>query len=386
MLLEGVTVLEVGNGVPVGYAGRVLRSLGATVVKVEEQEAPDWVRGYGARSRVRSRLSCAYVHLNGAKHRALAPSGEPGVEAVGAIIPACDVILLGSGSLAHGVSQIQPTPCDVVRIVGTIEPATVASLPADETAGVAAGWRDPYGSPTPPEGLRFDEAEMNAGLHAASLAALALVRPDRDDSGPVAIEVGVYEAAFSLIEIAAQTLLLSERFESEAPNIIGSPMAEPYRCRDGRRMVINVWGRDVWARTCAAIDKADLLGDPRFEDTYSRFEFAGDLYRVLVDWCRTVDRDTAIERLWAQRVPSAPVYDVAEFAEFPQLRARGMITQDDATMERLVGSPYVINGTRPAMPLTHADGARAVLAAMGATLERTNTDEVDPDAAYLATV
>ncbi|MCC7363824.1 MAG: CoA transferase [Dehalococcoidia bacterium] len=375
--LSGVTVLEVGDGVPVGYAGRVLRSLGAHVLKLEDAAAPDWVRGYGSPFGGH-RAAASWYHLNGAKHRAVLGGGP--AAALARLMAASDLTLVGDGTLAH---LIEPALAldgaglpSVVRIVPAVTPPTGMMLRADESAGAATGLRDVYGMGRPPEGLRFDIAEVNAGAHAAAVGALALYR--RTVTGePVRVDVGVYEATFSMIEIAVQTLLLSQAFDSSSPDMVGSPLAAPYYCADGGAVVINIYGRGVWQRTCAAIGRPDLEDDPRFIETFARYEFGQELRDLLDAFCLAHPRDEAMRRLWGQRIPSAPVLEPAELVQNEQVASRGIVAGNR------LASPYVINGERDPLEPVGAAQACALFETLCAGWATTDYRE-DLDAVHIA--
>jgi crotonobetainyl-CoA:carnitine CoA-transferase CaiB-like acyl-CoA transferase len=185
---------------------------------------------------------------------------------------------------------------------------------------------------------------------------MALARLQVDPS-PIRVDVGLYESAFSVIEIAAQTVLLAQRFEAESPDMVGSPLAYPYHCSDGGALVINIYGRGVWERTCAAIGRADLTGDPRFIETFARYQFAQELRELLDNFCASHQRDEAIARLWAQRIPSAPILDVAELVKNEQVLARGIIHGS------AVASPFLINGHRDPMASPSAPEMEAAVRA-----------------------
>lgn len=363
-LLDGVVVLELGNGVPVGYAGRVLRSLGARVIKAEAADDLDSVRGYGASCSRHAPLACSYWHLHGAKTRVILDCEPAALPAVLADwMGAADITIAGSGPLGDAVEAAVALPAgadaSVVRIVGSTTDVPGVVLRADESAGMATGLRDQYGMERPPEGLRFDISEVNTASKAAATAALALVRTDM--SQPARVDIGVYEASFSMIEIAVQTTLLGELFEGGGVNIIGSPLANPHFCADGKAVLINIYGRGVWERTCRAIGRMDLVDDPRFVETFARWAYGMELRELLDAFCTAHDRETVIRRLWEERVPSAPVLDVAELLRDPQVQDRGIAREGG------MGSCFVIDGERdPLLPATREEMTQA-LALLGAT-------------------
>ena len=384
--LEDVTVLEVGNGVPVGFAGRVLRSLGATVIKVEARQSLDWVREYGAPSTVRGSLSCAAVHLHGAKPRVIV-DGSPTPAGLAALLAPADVVLVGDGPLAAAV----PAPeaggaftADVFRIVGATALSNAAGpagpLAADESAGVAAGMRDPFLDVLPPSGMRFDLCEVNAGLHVAAMAALALARPDR--SVPVDLEVGVYEATFSIIEILSELIITADHFGAEVPNFLGGPMAAPFVARDGNPWVLNLYGRGVWGRMCVAMERPDLTADARYAEQTGRTQNVATLRPLLDEWSASVDRDEIIRRLRAQRIPAAPILSAADLPSLRHLRDRG-IFQEHAGGGQTIAGALVIDGARDALPLCDRAQALSIVRALGLRPLETPL-EVDLDAVLVS--
>lgn len=368
-LLEGTTILELGDGLAVGYAGRVLRSLGATVIKVESLEDPDWVRHYGVPCPDHPSLSCTSCHLNGGKVRALLDSREAATDdLLQRLLGVVDITLLGEGALAARVADVpdeSASSASIIRIVGAVDEPAGLRIAPDEAAGVATGLRDLYGDERPPTGHRFDVAQVNAGAHAAATASTALASRALGRSEPVRVDVGVYESSFSMIEIAVQTLLLAGRFDEGYPDIISSPLGAPYPCRDGRSLVINLYGKEVWRRMCDAMGQPDQAEDERFLTTVSMWSHGEELRAILDEWCRNLDRDDAIARMREQRIPCAPVYDLDELVADQHVQARGIVSRDAGHANAALAACYVIDGERPDLSFLPLDDATQIVRSLG---------------------
>ncbi|MBY0422202.1 MAG: CoA transferase, partial [Parvularculaceae bacterium] len=132
----------------------------------------------------------------------------------------------------------------------------------------------------------------------------------------------------------------------------------------------------LFAALCAALERPDLLADPRFAGLYARYANEKALKAELEKTLATRPAAAWIERLRAGGVPVAPIHDMAAVVDDPQLKARGMfVTVDDAEMGQLTmsGSAFKISGyeqspTRP--PAPNLDEARAdVMAELGREAE-----------------
>lgn len=370
-LLEGTKVLEVGNGIAVGYGGRVLRSLGAEIWKVEAANDPDWVRSYGLDCPQHAPLSCAGCHLNGSKSRFLVEQAGDGaaLELLRNLMGSADITIVGTGALADRIPEAledsRLEAASVVRVTGSVDDIEGLQINPDESAGVAAGLRDLYGDERPPSGQRFDIAEVNAGTHVAATVSMALASREFGNQAPVRVDVGVYESAFSMIEIGAQTLLLAALYEEGYPDILISPLAAPYPCADGRQLVINLYGKDVWKRMTRVMERPDMEDDERFLTTVSMWSHGYELRAILEDWCITLDRDEAVSRMRAQRIPCAPIYELDELLRDEHTVARGIITDDGAHSTGNIGSCYMVNGERFPLPFIDAEAAAATADSLG---------------------
>ena len=174
------------------------------------------------------------------------------------------------------------------------------------------------------------------GVFAAEAVTAALYRRDRADGGTG--RGGVVDAPLygSILRILEWTIAGQDRHRPHpsAARATASPTLRPldnYLTADGRYVCI-VAGSDAnFARLCAAMDRADLVDDPR--------------WTTLAQAGRTVRRDQrASSRPWAAArtadeieaqciehgVPVGTIYDAADIIADPHMAARGdLVTVDD---------------------------------------------------------
>ena len=110
-----------------------------------------------------------------------------------------------------------------------------------------------------------------------------------------------------------------------------NPLANYYRCADGRWMMLANFQADrYWPSFAAALGLGDLIDDPRFADTISRGENRHELIPILD---RVFARKTYDE--WAGILESSgdfifsPVQSLTELSDDPQVIANDYITEVD---------------------------------------------------------
>src|SRR5262249_28702272 len=103
-----------------------------------------------------------------------------------------------------------------------------------------------------------------------------------------------------------------------------------------------------WPAMVAALERPDLLADPRFATGALRGQNRAELARIIEDWMGTVASDAALlEVLERHRVPAAPVLSVADTVSHPYFRAREMV--------RSVPDPILGEVTIPGFPLKFSE-------------------------------
>jgi crotonobetainyl-CoA:carnitine CoA-transferase CaiB-like acyl-CoA transferase len=97
-----------------------------------------------------------------------------------------------------------------------------------------------------------------------------------------------------------------------------------YGTKDGRRIVITCPSERFFAKLCEAL-QVDWSDDPRFESIERRLENEDELDRLIDRRCQEFERDELIRRLVAADVLTAPLNEVREVVEDPQIRHNRMI-------------------------------------------------------------
>jgi crotonobetainyl-CoA:carnitine CoA-transferase CaiB-like acyl-CoA transferase len=97
-----------------------------------------------------------------------------------------------------------------------------------------------------------------------------------------------------------------------------------YPCTgDDEWVTIAVSNEDEWQRFCRAIDRPELLDDPRFAVYPDRYRNQADLDGIITEWTIALEPYEAFRILAEAGVPAGPVVGGKEVLEDAQLQARG---------------------------------------------------------------
>ncbi len=120
-----------------------------------------------------------------------------------------------------------------------------------------------------------------------------------------------------------------------------------YTCKDGKQAVITCPSEKFFRNLCDALD-VPWADDARFRDIDSRLRNQDELDRLLNARCRELSREELVERLIAADVLTAPVNEVPEAVQDPQIRHNRMIVTTEHPKLgpiRVTGVPMQFHGT-----------------------------------------
>jgi CoA:oxalate CoA-transferase len=121
----------------------------------------------------------------------------------------------------------------------------------------------------------------------------------------------------------------------QIPQRLGTrhPSSTPFQAfetADGHVVVAIMGGStDQWPVFCAAIDKVELIDDPRYTTGWSRTQHYDELIPIIEDIMRQKTTAEWVELLTGMGVPVGPVQNIAEVANDPQVNHRQMFVGMD---------------------------------------------------------
>ncbi len=355
-VLRGLRVADLSTLLAAPQVGAVLADLGADVVKVEPPQG-DPLRALGTR---RHGVSLPYVMVNRRKRRVEVDfSGPEGLAELHRLVELVDVVVLNQprGVLeSWGCSPEQLLERDPGLVVVTVScygwsgplggragngslaeafggltnltgvpdgPPVLPSVPLGDSlvgmagalAAIAGCWGRDVGA------LREAEDRSVAGGHAGPGAATGRLR-----TGGRHVDVSMYEPVIALLG----TALGGWEPGTPPPQRSGSRVAggaprNVYRARDGRYLVVSATTDGQARRALEAIGAGGEL--ERFASGAQRAEHADEIDELVARWIEQRDRNEAMSTLAAAGVPAAPLHDLSELVEHPQVRARGSVAR-----------------------------------------------------------
>jgi len=358
--LAGVRILDLTRLVSGAQLGLILGDLGADVVKMERPGVGDPFRrttvdGYDA-----------YWKAYGRNKRSvtLDLSSERGRELLLRLAEKADVLaenfspgvlerLCGGpeGLLERNAKLV------ILRISGWGQTGPRASQPGFGTLAEAySGFTFLNGPPDgPPVQAPLSLADTVAGTYAASatLAALWSVRVN-GEPGQV-VDVSLYEPLFSILGADATAYAGRGHLRSRGDGAGVSSVRGVFQTSDDLWVAISAATDETAARFFAAIERDDLLADPRFAASESRLAHREELHEALVPEFRRFTREEILALAAEHRLTIGPVLDVVDALADEHYRARETIVEmeDGVVLQnvvpRLSGTPGAIRLPAPAL-------------------------------------
>ena len=178
----------------------------------------------------------------------------------------------------------------------------------------------------PPVKVGNSIADLVAGMSAAHGITLALLARTRTRRGQK-VEIAMLDVMASLLTYQAGiyfgTGQRPTRKGNQHPSIVPY---EVFKAADAY-LTLGVANNSLWKQCCAALERPELAGDPRFATEARRVENRGQLVPLLNEILGMRSADEWLKRLEAAGVPAGRIKTVAEVCESEHLKARGMIVR-----------------------------------------------------------
>ena len=344
MALSGIRVVDISNFLAAPMASMFLGDYGAQVVKLEHPGRGDEMRFWGEN---KDGVGLYYKVINRNKKSVTADLRTPlGVEIVKRLVRTADVLIenfrprtLENWGLGYEVlSEINPRLV-MLRITGFGQTGPYSHKPGFGTLAEAfAGAAYISGYPEQPPLLpAFGLGDSTAGLAGAFLIMVALLERERNGGRGQVVEFAIYEPLFTLL--GPQVINYDQLGMVQERNGSRLPFTAPrntYRTRDGKWVAIAGSAQSIFERICRALERPELIVDPRFSDNRIRMENAVELDAELQRAIEGFDLDELIRRFERHEAAVAPVNNVAQIFADPHYAARQNIA---AVADEELGGP-----------------------------------------------
>ncbi len=320
-VLEGLRVVEAGQGRVVAFCGKLLATLGADVLKLEPEEG-DPLRHFGPYvGESGPERSIPFLFLNtGKRSQTWTNNARERMERLVELVASADVLLLDGGTGGDIL--------DVYSLRAANPGLIVVQLSPFGESGPHAGWQS----------SDIIQYAMSCWLHSTG-------SPLRE---PLALWGGLADALPAVAAATATMMALHERgvgghgqvVEVSQQEVLGlcngyAPLAASYtgetRTRSGMPfpmtivsakangwLGINVLTQAQWETLCAYAGLTDLLEDERFAEPLGRFEHSAEITDRFIEWASAKSSEEVFHGGQQWRVPFGYVPHLVDVTKLPQ--------------------------------------------------------------------
>lgn len=358
--LVGLKVLEFGHYIAGPFCTRVLADLGAEVIKVEPPGG-DPVRGWGATKDGHP----VWFSIHGRNKMSVVLDLKRERDTALRLAARADVLVenfrpgqLERLNLGPDVLHAANPRLIIARVSGYGQDGPYRDKPAFGAIGEAIGGiRHLTGHPAgaselPPPRCGVSIGDDLAGLYAAIGLLSAVYERDVTGTGRGrVIDVCLVDSVLSLMEGMLPEYALDGRIRQ--PVGAGIPTAAPtntYPAADGKWLCVAGNSDLIFRRLMAAIGRPELADQPRFATNADRCANVRELDAIIAGWTRSLPAAEAEALLEAADVPASRLFDIADIAADPHLRARHSVqtVQDPLIGDTLHFGPAIrFDGAAP---------------------------------------
>ncbi|GAB05429.1 crotonobetainyl-CoA:carnitine CoA-transferase CaiB-like acyl-CoA transferase [Gordonia amarae] len=382
-MLSGIRVLDMATLAAAPLAATYLGEFGADVIKVEQPQGGDAIRGWGVQ---RNGIGLMWKSVGRNKRSVTIDlRTDDGQKLLRELATQCDVVIANTRPLTlrkwgldyEQLRQVNPKLV-MLHITGFGLEGPKAPRPGFGTLGEAmSGFAHLTGEADGPPTLpAFMLADGVASLNAAYAVMMALYHRDVHGADGQLIDINLIDPLARLVE---QSLLTYDQ-TGEIPRRAGnkwdiSAPRNTYRTSDDKWLALSASAPTIAMRVFRAIGREDLVEHNDFADPQRRLARATEVDSIVAAWVSARTLDEAMRVFEDAEIAAAPVYDITDLIDDEQMKARGVfvrIDDDDldsmlvqAPVPRFSGSEGIVDSLGPALG-AHTDDVLAEVLGMDA--------------------
>jgi crotonobetainyl-CoA:carnitine CoA-transferase CaiB-like acyl-CoA transferase len=340
--LHGITVINAGQILAAPHCATMLAEFGADVIKVERPASGEPNHG-----------TISYVQENRSQRGVTCNLADPrGKDLFRRLCAQADVLI---ENFRPGTLEKMDLAPDSLRelnpgLVVTRISGYGQSGPYRERAGFdrvalgfagmtyQTGWAD-----GPPVRPGYMVADYSAGVFAAMGTMIALRARDVNGGLGQDVDVALYEAIWKQSGThASQFQMTGQNRERTGNYWPGVVPAEQWETADGHHLIINATTQGTFERLVAAMDRADLLSDPRFEIHGDRRKNYEAIHEIVGAWIGTLTLDQVQDQLDKHGVPATKVYATSDIMADEHYQAREQIVNVPSEQHGELQQPGIV--------------------------------------------
>ncbi|MVA37137.1 CaiB/BaiF CoA transferase family protein [Agrobacterium vitis] len=356
--LSGVKILDITRVVAGPFCSMIMADLGATVIKVEHPDEPDYARTFPPFvNSDDEQLSAFFAQFNRNKLAVTLNLKIPeGKALLHKLVAKVDILVENfrpgtMEKLGLGYETLRDVNPKLVytAISGFGRTGPNALKPAYDNTGQAAGglWSMNGYADRPPVRVGTIIGDLAASLYAAIGTIAALREAERSGKGQV-VDVSQQDSVLTLTENAVVRYTTQREVASPLGN--DHPFVRPYgqfRCKDGY-VFFGGYTDKFWTITCALFGEPEMATDPAIDAMEKRFDpvVAETKVKPLLERWFSAYTKTELEEMAGDKVPLSAIKTIAEVVEDPHIAARNMIVNVPIAgkLIGMFGSPIKLSG------------------------------------------
>lgn len=340
--LDGITVINAGQILAAPHCATILAEFGADVIKVERPNTGEPNHG-----------TISYVQENRSQRGVTCNLADPrGKDLFRRLCRQADVLI---ENFRPGTLEKMDLAPDSLR---ELNPALVVTRvsgygqtgPYRERAGFdrvalgfagmtyQTGWDD-----GPPVRPGYMVADYSAGVFAAMGTMMALRARDVNGGVGQDVDVALYEAIWKQSGThASQYQMTGQNRERSGNYWPGVVPAEQFATADGHHLIINATTQGTFERLVAAMQRSDLLTDPRFEIHRDRRKNYEAIHAIVGEWIASLTLEQAQHLLDKHGVPATKVYATSDIVADEHYAARDQIVHVPSEQHGDLAQPGIV--------------------------------------------
>ncbi len=322
-VLKGVRVVELGTMITAPLASMMLADLGAEVIKVEHPDSGDPFRSF--RGGLYSPHFVAYNR--GKRSIKLDLRNDAGRKILLKLLARADVLIenyragvMERLGLRPGVLTAANARLIHCSITGFGSTGPYSARPAYDSVGLAlSGIASLLLDPDQPQASGPTIPDNATGMYACTGILGALYERARTGKGR-RVEVNMLEAAISFIPdpFANHTQM---GIANDPLTRVASSHSFAFRCADGRLLAVHLSSQPkFWEGLLAALERPELADDERFKTRDLRIQNFAELTRIIGEIVAQKPRAEWMTLLETNDVPFAPVHNIPDVIDDPQVK------------------------------------------------------------------
>lgn len=331
--LKGLQVLDLTRVLSGPYATMMLADFGANVIKIEPPKVGDDSRAF---TPFVGKESAYYMSLNRNKRSMCLDFKNPKhVEVFKEMVAKADMVVenyrpgtMEKFGLSYDeLKKIKPdliyVACSGFGRTGPYTRKPAYDVVVQAMGGIMSITGEEGGAPTR---VGASIGDVAAGIFTVIGALLALVHRNKTGEGQL-VDVSMMDCQVAILENAVARYVTT----GVIPGPLGNrhPSITPFSsftAKDGS-VIIGAGNDRLWTKLCNTMNRPDLLVDERFTSNGLRTKNVKALYAIMNEETKKKTVKEWVKELEAAGVPVAPINNVKDLLEDPQLKERDMFVE-----------------------------------------------------------